>query len=217
MRFLLVILLCFVCADAFAAFGGNDIDIVAEERWDDFGSDLDTQTWWGVTGGVSYNGVAVCSAQAGTSVYELQDSVNLDNGIYCWCKVNYPFDGQYMYVLNFPDAELCKTFYGYDYSSCVEYCVSEKIRNCYSGAYMSSESIMNIHNILMSSKKNIKMCDLLFKTSTGLSYKLYKEKTTSPALGVQNGEQVCWGRLEPGQASPGLNIKYDGAVYHLVD
>ena len=217
MRFLLVILLCIVCADAFAAYGGGGEDIIAEERWDDFGYDSANSTWWGTTGGITYSGVAVCSAQAGKSVYELQDSVNLDNGVYCWCKVNYPFDGQYMYISNFPNVELCKNFYDYGYNSCVEYCVSEKIINWSSGAYMSSESIMNMHNILMSSKKNIKMCDLLFKTSTGLSYKLYKEKATSPALGVKRGDDICWGNLQLGNLSPGVNIKYHDVIYHLVD
>lgn len=216
MRFLLAIFLCCVCVDVFAGFGG-DIDIIADERWDEYGYDIDNQTWWGITNGTSYNGIAVCSAQAGTSAYELQDSVNLNNGVYCWCKVNYPFDGQYMYISDFPSVELCKTFSSYNYSSCVEYCVSEEIRSWNLGGNINSQSIMNLHNILLSSKKNIETCDFLFKTSTGLSYKLYKKKTTSPALGVKRDNDVCWGNLQLGSLSPGVNIKYHDMIYHLVD
>ncbi|MCQ2599598.1 MAG: InlB B-repeat-containing protein, partial [Alphaproteobacteria bacterium] len=58
----------------------------------------------------------------------------------------------------------------------------------------------------------------LLKTN-GLSFQLYQEKQTVPALNIKydNGT-VCYGNLELGKQSGGaINIKYDGKTYHVVD
>lgn len=207
MRFLLVILLCIVCVDSFAGYSDNE-DFIAEERWDDFGYDSANSTWWGTTGGITYSGVAVCSAQYG-SENMVQYEIDTTPGGYCWCKTTSPFNGMFVHwtSLALYEGEICV-------SMCAEMCVSEQPMGG-AGLPAKAEHTMKFHNILI--QKPILKCDVSLHLSTGLVYSLYLEKETSPALGVRNGEQVCWGRLEPGQASPGLNIKYNGDVYHFVD
>ena len=55
------------------------------------------------------------------------------------------------------------------------------------------------------------------KTSTGLSFSLYAEKYTEPSLAVKYNGQICWAKLEAGQASNSININYQGTIYHVVD
>ncbi len=45
---------------------------------------------------------------------------------------------------------------------------------------------------------------------------LYNRKIGSPALCVEYNDQVCYGRLAPGNVR-GLNVELNGNVYHLVD
>lgn len=55
------------------------------------------------------------------------------------------------------------------------------------------------------------------KTSTGLSFSLYAEKYTEPSLAVQYNGQICWAKLEAGQASNSINVNYQDTIYHVVD
>lgn len=55
------------------------------------------------------------------------------------------------------------------------------------------------------------------RTGTGVSIPLWAEKSTSPSLCVKYNDTVCYGNLEPGQATGSININYEDQVYHLVD
>ncbi len=55
------------------------------------------------------------------------------------------------------------------------------------------------------------------KTSTELSFALYAEKYTQPAIAVKYNDTVCWAKLEPGRASSSINIKYNDAIYHVIN
>ena len=55
------------------------------------------------------------------------------------------------------------------------------------------------------------------RTGTGVSIPLWAERGTEPSLCVKYNDMVCYGNLEPGQATGAINVKYGGAVYHTVD
>ena len=47
-------------------------------------------------------------------------------------------------------------------------------------------------------------------------YPLWGQKISTPALGIGYNGQVCYGHLASG-AGAGLNVNFNGAVYHLID
>ncbi len=55
------------------------------------------------------------------------------------------------------------------------------------------------------------------KVSTGASFPLYAKKYTEPSLAVQYNGTTCWAKLEAGQQSDTINIRYQGSVYHVVN
>lgn len=66
--------------------------------------------------------------------------------------------------------------------------------------------------------QNIKSCNAgisTIKTSTGLSFSLYAEKYTAPALAVKYGDTICYANMELGNKTDTININYDGQIYHL--
>jgi len=52
--------------------------------------------------------------------------------------------------------------------------------------------------------------------STGLKIPLYRSARTSPAINVLWNDTICYGSLAVGAGS-GLNVKYNGTVYHAVE
>jgi len=52
--------------------------------------------------------------------------------------------------------------------------------------------------------------------STGLKIPLYRSARTSPAINVLWNDTICYGSLAVGAGS-GLNIKYNGTVYHAIE
>ncbi len=65
-----------------------------------------------------------------------------------------------------------------------------------------------------------KPCDAgisAIKTSTGLSFTLWAEKYTVPALAVKYNNTTCYGNLKPGVATGAININHDGTTYHLIN
>ncbi len=53
-------------------------------------------------------------------------------------------------------------------------------------------------------------------TSTGLAFQLYAEQYTEPSLVVQYNDQKCYGKLELGNVTGAINIKYNDVTYHTV-
>ena len=210
MRFLLMILLCFVPMNVWAAIGAGDVDFTAEERWDDFGYDMAAQTWWGTTGGVRYDGEGVCSKQSGITG-EIQDNIIPDStGNSCWCRVNSPFDGMYVSWTDFgsygPNGVGCNDM-------CAEACVEERPYTA-SGFPSRATQTMNFHNILISAKR-VQVAFYL-NVSNGVQIPIYAQKSTTPALHVLRDGVVYYGNAEPGIGTGTMNIYYNGAYYHLV-
>lgn len=54
------------------------------------------------------------------------------------------------------------------------------------------------------------------KTSGGLSFPLYSDKSTSPSIHVKYDNTVCYVDLATGVANSAINIRYNGVVYHAV-
>ena len=52
--------------------------------------------------------------------------------------------------------------------------------------------------------------------STGLKVPLYTSARTAPAINVLWNDTICYGSLAVGAGS-GLNVKYNGTVYHAID
>ncbi len=91
---------------------------------------------------------------------------------------------------------------------------------------VDTESIPDCENdttgeyCLISTPKILQLCDsgiTVLKTSTGLSFSLYAEAHTTPALNIEYNDKICYGNLAQGQASNSINIKYNNTVYHLTD
>lgn len=57
----------------------------------------------------------------------------------------------------------------------------------------------------------------VLRTGTGVSIPLWSDKNTTPALAVRYNNMTCWGNLQSGQVTNGINIKYNNQVYHLVE
>lgn len=57
----------------------------------------------------------------------------------------------------------------------------------------------------------------VLRTGSGLSYQLWADKNTTPALHVRYNGTVCYINLEPGNAPNSINVKYGGVVYHTVN
>ena len=55
------------------------------------------------------------------------------------------------------------------------------------------------------------------RTGTGVSIPLWADKNTTPALAVRYNNMTCWGNLQSGQVTNGINLKYNNQVYHLVE
>ena len=55
------------------------------------------------------------------------------------------------------------------------------------------------------------------KTSTGLSFALYAEKYTEPALAIEYNNGKCYGMLDLGRATNTINIIHNNEIYHLID
>ncbi|MDW2958287.1 MAG: hypothetical protein R8M37_00535 [Alphaproteobacteria bacterium] len=68
-------------------------------------------------------------------------------------------------------------------------------------------------------EKVSKLCDFglqHMKTSTGVSFPLYAEKYTTPAIHVRYNGGICYVNLSSGRASDSINVEYNGVVYHAV-
>lgn len=168
------------------------------DRWDEHGTN-DDGTWWGITNGVRYEGVSVCSSQEATENYEILDEISLDYGSNCWCKITSPFDGRYVFFSDFSSLGcigLCK-------------CGEEEKKGC-------SGNLGELHNALLNSQKK-KAAACYLKTSTGVSLPLYDVKSTSPALHVLRDGVIYYGNMELGQGTNTLNVDYNGVIYHLVE
>lgn len=188
--------------DSWAGFSEGD-DRFAEERWDEYGTN-DDGTWWGITNGVRYEGVSVCSSQSGTWL-EMQYNIDTTYGFYCWCKITSPFDGKYVYSFDYVSMD------------CINFCEcgGETIISG-SGFPILSKSLMELHNALLNSQKE-KPAACYLKTSTGVSLPLYDVKSTSPALHVLRDGVIYYGNMELGQGTNTLNVDYNGVIYHLVE
>ena len=63
----------------------------------------------------------------------------------------------------------------------------------------------------------VKPCELgisALKTSSGLSFALYAEKYTTPAINIGYNGGMCYANLEPGQSAGAINVSYNGQIYH---
>lgn len=168
------------------------------DRWDEHGTN-DDGTWWGITNGVSYEGVSVCSSQKGTYL-EAQDNIDMTTGIYCWCKITSPFDGRYVFFSDFSE---------FSHSRCIDLCECGEEEECFG-------NLRELHNALLNSQKK-KAAACYLKTSTGVSLPLYDVKSTSPALHVLRDGVIYYGNMELGQGTNTLNVDYNGVIYHLVE
>ena len=54
-------------------------------------------------------------------------------------------------------------------------------------------------------------------TSNGLSFNIYANKLTTPALNLLRNNTVCYVNLSPGVASGTINIQHGDTVYHTTD
>lgn len=54
------------------------------------------------------------------------------------------------------------------------------------------------------------------RTSTDLEFPLYATKQITPSINIQNGGQVCYVNLVPGQKTDSINVKYNDMIYHTV-
>lgn len=54
------------------------------------------------------------------------------------------------------------------------------------------------------------------KTSGGLSFPLYSDKSTSPSICVKYNDTICYVDLVAGNSVGAVNIEYNGEVYHTV-
>lgn len=178
------------------------------DRWDEHGTN-DDGTWWGITNGVRYEGVSVCSSQEATENYEMLDEISLDYGSNCWCKITSPFDGKYVFftnMLHHNSGDLCDL-------NCK---CGEEIMYYDDILSYSNVMIKNLHNALLNSQKK-KAAACYLKTSTGVSLPLYDVKSTSPALHVLRDGVIYYGNMELGQGTNTLNVDYNGVIYHLVE
>lgn len=192
--------------DVWAPPPAGSVDQEAEERWDEYGTN-DDGTWWGITGGVRYEGVTICAAEQGVYL-EKQNDIDLTPGNMCWCKITSPFDGAYVF------------FAGYYHSGVVSCgvncsCGGEEVMGP-QGIGVSADEIMQLHNALLNSQKK-KLAACYLKTSTGVSLPLYDVKSTSPALHVLRDGVLYYGNMELGRGTNTLNVNYNGAIYHLVE
>lgn len=55
------------------------------------------------------------------------------------------------------------------------------------------------------------------RTSTGLSFSLWAEKYTTPAICVMYNNTICYINLVQGSAANSINVNYNGTIYHTVD
>lgn len=106
--------------------------------------------------------------------------------------------------LNIPDqAEII------DSSSCpANYIDIGDYYNCSSN---STSAICAVFNALCSTGFQY------IKTSSGLQFNLYQNKSTSPALHIKYNDTICYGNLESGSASNSINIKINDTIYHIID
>lgn len=96
-----------------------------------------------------------------------------------------------------------------DSSSCpAGYADLGDIYNCSTN---SSSAICAVFNALCSAGFQV------IKTSSGLQFNLYQNKSTSPALHVKYNDTVCYGNLIEGSAANSINIKLGDSVYHLTN
>lgn len=182
-----------------------DFDMIAEERWDEYGTN-DDGTWWGITGGVRYEGVTICAAEQGVYL-EKQNDIDLTPGNMCWCKITSPFDGAYVFFSGYTSGN----------AFCGDHCSCGGIRFISpAGIGVSADNIMQLHNALLNSQKK-KLAACYLKTSTGVSLPLYDVKSTSPALHVLRDGVLYYGNMELGRGTNTLNVNYNGAIYHLVE
>lgn len=182
-----------------------DFDMIAEERWDEYGTN-DDGTWWGITGGVRYEGVTICAAEQGVFL-EKQNDIDLTPGNMCWCKITSPFDGAYVFFSRYTSG----------HAFCGDHCSCGGIRFIGpAGIGISADNIMQLHNALLNSQKK-KLAACYLKTSTGVSLPLYDVKSTSPALHVLRDGVLYYGNMELGRGTNTLNVNYNGAIYHLVE
>ena len=66
----------------------------------------------------------------------------------------------------------------------------------------------------------VKPCSLgisALKTSSGLSFALYAEKYTTPAINIGYNGGICYANLEPGQSAGAINVSYNDQIYHTVE
>lgn len=59
-----------------------------------------------------------------------------------------------------------------------------------------------------------------FNTATGIQVPIYKEKITTPSVGIKfenvSGDNICYSPLELGGMPGTINIEYNGNTYHMV-
>lgn len=202
--FLMLFLFVFVfIEDGWAPPPSSDYDDVAEERWDEHGKN-DDGTWWGVTDGVRYEGVSICSSQYGNQL-ETENNIDLTTGDHCWCKITSPFDGMYVNVT------------GYQQGSCSDFCQcgEEEFLNS-AGFFFEAEFIMQLHNALLNSQRSSVQPVFYLNLSNGVVLPLYEEKTTSPALHIMYGEKIYYGNIKSGQGTNTINLKdSNGGLWYM--
>ncbi len=57
----------------------------------------------------------------------------------------------------------------------------------------------------------------VLRTGTGLSFSLWAEKYTTPAICVLHNETTCYVNLEQGESTNSINVNYNGIIYHAIN
>lgn len=149
-----------------------------------------------------------------------------DRDVYFYCRMTYPYEGLYVANINLPtampgdDVLSCGMMYdSADSYSCFQN-RGDADDVCWDDYWGETSEFSIIISALFETEVISELpCEIgisKLKLSVGKSFQLYAEKYTQPSLVVQYNEQKCYGKLEPGNASGTLNLKFNDAVWHLV-
>lgn len=211
------------------SIGGNDFTPRQPDGGTTWSTTFDYGTIYGISG---------CNPNSSTF---LENST----GDYCWCKITSTTNTNWTYVYAYDyDETTCSStcahacgYFMYRYASVrLNVCSSATCQSCTNKPANSHYTSYSTPSVMYAVESNCPWecdtgygrtendtCDALctagitqLKTSTGLSYNLYANKNTSPAIHIKpdGSNTVCYVNLAFGISDNAVNVKYNGATYH---
>lgn len=160
-----------------------------------------------------------CSLQSGEKYETARDIVESTNDaerLSCWCRLTAPYEGAWTLRIQNGIYD-CSFFCPY---VCPKATYEEDAGDRSFGEFESLEDLTNYQKSFFSLPRNEALCELGISklyTSNGLSFPLYAEPYTEPAINISYDDGICYLKLESGTGQNTINLIFNNEPYHVIE